>query len=200
MPRRFWKLFAHILASATIAAVLKLSGATLVRGAAQPILTNASAVALAVSSGAQPAAAAATVGVGDAAVGRQLFTGKRRFTAGGPPCMACHSVGGLGALGGGAVGPDLTQAYTKFGPEGLELLLSTIPFPTMQPIFGQRALTEEERAHLIAFLEKSAVQTRSPQIGQLISMGGLGALMLTGISHWAWRRRSRGVRKGLFSH
>ena len=33
--------------------------------------------------------------------GKELFTGVTRFANGGPPCMACHSVGGIGALGGG---------------------------------------------------------------------------------------------------
>ena len=39
---------------------------------------------------------------GNAENGKELFTGMVRFANGGPPCMACHSTGGLGALGGGA--------------------------------------------------------------------------------------------------
>src|SRR3989337_709452 len=46
--------------------------------------------------------------------GRALFTGARRLENGGPACMSCHSVAGLGALGGGALGPDLTLAYNKY--------------------------------------------------------------------------------------
>ena len=42
---------------------------------------------------------------GNAETGKDLFTGVVRFQNGGPPCMACHSTGGIGALGGGSLGP-----------------------------------------------------------------------------------------------
>ncbi|MFN3338009.1 MAG: hypothetical protein ACK42I_10985, partial [Thermomicrobium sp.] len=45
---------------------------------------------------------------GDPIRGKELFTGVLRFENGGPPCQACHSIGGIGALGGGQLGPDLT--------------------------------------------------------------------------------------------
>src|SRR6476646_10160995 len=50
---------------------------------------------------------------GNADTGKELFTGVARFQNGGPPCMACHSTGGLGALGGGQLGPDLTTVATR---------------------------------------------------------------------------------------
>lgn len=41
--------------------------------------------------------------------GRKLFMGYTHFEHEGPPCMGCHSVGENGLLGGGAMGPDLTN-------------------------------------------------------------------------------------------
>src|SRR5437868_5687007 len=52
---------------------------------------------------------------GNPEVGKDLFTGVVRFQNGGPPCMPCHSVGGIGALGGGQLGPDLTTLVARFG-------------------------------------------------------------------------------------
>ena len=153
--------------------------------------------------GATPAApsggAAPTPGLrGDPLVGKQLFTGDRRFASGGPPCMACHSVAGLGALGGGALGPDLTPAYAKFGEPGLKSIVSSFPFPTMNPIFGSRPLTPQEQADVVAFLQQASASGRSPQVaGQLILLGGAGAAVLVATSHVVWRRRLTGVRRRL---
>lgn len=136
--------------------------------------------------------------LGDARVGKQLFTGERRFASGGPPCMACHSVAGLGALGGGALGPDLTQAFARFGEEGLRSIVSSFPFPTMNPIFVNRPLTEQEQADLIAFLQEASAGGRSPQVaGRLVLLGAMGAVTLAGASHLVWRRRLTGVRRQL---
>ena len=64
---------------------------------------------------AESAPAAEPAVQGNADTGKELFTGVARFQNGGPPCMACHSTGGLGALGGGALGPDLTTVATRMG-------------------------------------------------------------------------------------
>ena len=49
----------------------------------------------------------------DVAHGLAIFTGEQRLSGGGPPCLSCHSVGGVGAMGGGKLGPDLTLAYER---------------------------------------------------------------------------------------
>ena len=61
---------------------------------------------------AQPASAQAIVD-GNADNGRDLFMGYAHFQNDGPPCMGCHSVGKNGILGGGALGPNLTNVSTK---------------------------------------------------------------------------------------
>jgi mono/diheme cytochrome c family protein len=136
---------------------------------------------------------------GDATIGRELFTGSRRFARDGPACMACHSIAGLGALGGGALGPDLTMAASKFGDAGLASVLSGMPFPTMSPIFTRRPLTPEEQSHLRVFIGQAAVAGRTPgAIGRLTVLAVLGAALGLGLAHVSWRRRlDGGVRRGL---
>lgn len=142
-------------------------------------------------------ASAAPLPAGNPAVGKELFMGTRRLQAGGPPCMACHSIAGIGALGGGALGPDLTLALSKYGGDaGLASVLAAIPFPTMSPIFGRRPLTVEEQAHLRTFMAQAAVIERSPAaVGQLTVLAIAGAAVLAGIVHLSWRRRLTGVRR-----
>jgi mono/diheme cytochrome c family protein len=96
----------------------------------------------------QPAPAPlAAAPVGDAWQGERLFTGEARLQAGGTPCIACHSVEGVAALG-----PDLTQVHTRYGGnQGLAATLSGLPFPSMQSIYANRPLTPAEQADLLAF-------------------------------------------------
>jgi hypothetical protein len=133
---------------------------------------------------------------GDPDVGKEYFTGVRPFANAGPSCMACHSVAAIGALGGGALGPDLTGAYAKFGDAGLSSILATTPFPTMRPVFGTRPLLPEEQAALLAFLQQAGVAERSTEaIGQLALLAVAGAAILIGLAHLAWRNRLPGVRR-----
>ncbi len=80
------------------------------------------------------AAPVAALPPGDAASGREYFVGGKRLKNGGPPCMSCHSISGIGALGGGTLGPDLTDAYRKYGGDA---------GPRVVP--GQRADPDHER-------------------------------------------------------
>ena len=144
----------------------------------------------------QAAAVAAALPPGDPTVGKILFSGTRRFRNGGPACLACHSVAGIGALGGGALGPDLTLAATKFGPDGLASVLASIPYPTMSPIFGRRPLTPEEQANLAAFLQQASVSGRSPRaVGLLTGVALAATLVLFGLVHLTWRGRLATVRR-----
>lgn len=148
------------------------------------------------------AAAATSVALppGNAAAGKDLFTGVRRFRNGGPPCMACHSIAGIGALGGGALGPDLTTAISRFGGAGLASVLAAIPFPTMNPIYGRRPLTPQEQADLRAFVQQALVAERSPQAArQLTGLAIVGAAVLLVLAQLFWRRRLTGVRRALVS-
>lgn len=140
-----------------------------------------------------------TPGPGDAKQGKNLFTGGQRFDAGGPSCLSCHSVAGVGALGGGQLGPDLTGAFAKYGgQQGLEAALKTIPFPTMAPIFSRRALTAGERADLIAFLKTAPDQQRPARAARkLVGFSAAAAALLGLLAVGIWRHRLTGVRKPL---
>ena len=132
----------------------------------------------------------------NAATGKSLFEGSNRFDNGGPPCLACHSIAGIGALGGGALGPDLTGAYGKFGEAGMASVLATTPFETMSPIFDDQPLTDEEQAHLSLFLSQAAVSKRTAaSVGQLALLGVAGAAFLLLVMQFLWRRRLREVRR-----
>ncbi len=146
--------------------------------------------------GAAGAAGSAAAPAGNPVLGKELFTGTRRFANGGPPCMACHSIAGIGALGGGALGPDLTPAASKFGDAGLASVLASLPFPTMSPIFARRPLAPEEQTHLRAFVMQAAITERSPQaVGRLTGFAVVGAVVLLGLVHVSWRRRLTTVRR-----
>jgi len=146
-----------------------------------------------------PTATTPTPGSGDAKRGENLFTGAQRLDAGGPSCLSCHSVAGVGALGGGRLGPDLTGSFARFGGEqGLQAALKTIPFPTMAPIFSRRALTAGERDDLIAFLESAPDQQRPKSAaGKLTGFSMATAALLVLLAMGIWRHRLNGVRKPL---
>jgi len=136
---------------------------------------------------------------GDADRGKRLFEGSERFDAGGPSCLSCHSVAGVGALGGGQLGPDLTAAFAKYGgARGLEGVLEAVAFPTMAPIFTRKALTAEERADLVAFLESAADDQRpGRQAGKLVGLSAGVAAAIALVALVIWRRRLNGVRRSL---
>lgn len=135
---------------------------------------------------------------GNAESGKDLFTGVVRYQNGGPPCMACHSIGGIGALGGGQLGPDLTEVVGRLGgAAGLSAFIAGTPTPTMRAVWSQRPLTDQERANVVAFLTQAAVTQRPVQaIWQLTGLAALGVVILLIIAASRWRNRLRfGVRR-----
>ncbi len=147
----------------------------------------------------QPAATTPPAKAGNAAVGKQLFTGAIRLQNGGPGCMACHTVVGVGAFGGGTVGPDLTHVLKRYGQTGLSSALNALPFPTMQGIFQGKPLTQTEQTDLLAFFvqenQKNVALTTSTWNFVWIGVGGF--IVLTGASQLLWGKRLKGVRKRL---
>jgi len=95
------------------------------------------------------------------------------------------------------MGPDLTGAYAKLGPEGLNSALETLYFPAMTPLFAYRPLTPDERRNLAAYIQGvngQQSETPTPAIGGVALVGLLVLIAVTGI---AGRRRVRSVRKAL---
>ncbi|MEW6581854.1 MAG: cytochrome c, partial [Actinomycetota bacterium] len=136
---------------------------------------------------------------GDADRGKNLFTGADRLKNDGPPCLSCHAVAGIGAFGGGAIGPDLTGSFGKFGGDsGIRGVLATLPFPTMTPVFRDRPLTEGEQADLAAFLQRAATAERpGSAIWKLVLIGLAAAVGLLLLALLLWPQRSLVVRRRL---
>jgi mono/diheme cytochrome c family protein len=130
---------------------------------------------------------------GDPAVGKSHFTGTKRLLNGGPACIACHSITGIGAFGGGALGPDLTGAYARLGDALITWPESVLP---MQAIYSEKPLTADERANLLAFVQDAAVAQRPTQaVWQLAGLAVAGVAILLGLSHVIWRQRIHKVRQ-----
>jgi len=141
-------------------------------------------------------AGGAALPTGDAVVGKALFVGNRRFANGGPQCMSCHSIAGIGALGGGNLGPDLTaNGYAKYG-EGLSSFLSAPPTVTMNAVWQATPLTVQEQADLYAFLKEASVSGRPTQaLWQIAVLSIAGTVGLIALAQGYWGKRLRGVRR-----
>lgn len=144
-----------------------------------------------------PQPIAAAPGESSAATGKNLFTGATRLSNGGPSCRACHSTAGIGGLGGGKLGPDLTGAFAKLGDA---MILWPETTPPMQPIYSSKPLTGEEKAALLAFFSSTDVTQRSTEvIGQLIGLAVVGVVVLGILAQLIWRRRLSAVRAPMVS-
>lgn len=134
----------------------------------------------------------------DVARGRSMVRGETAQTGGGPPCISCHTLGGVGALGGGRIGPDLTKVYERLqGRKALAVWLSAPATPMMRSVFQRTPLQAEEILPIVAYLEHSAQQgDEGTSVGMvwflLLGLGGtaVGLLIFDG----AWRNRFRAVR------
>lgn len=143
--------------------------------------------------GAAPAISA--LPAGDAARGKEYFVGQARFANSGAACMACHSIAGIGALGGGQLGPDLTGAYNKWGQAGLVSFVTQPATVTMSAVWRQTPLTQQEGADLLAFLQQASVSERPANtVVQLLLLALGAAVVMLIITEMVWHRRLNGVR------
>ncbi len=147
-----------------------------------------------------PAAAIATPAVtlpaGDVENGKALFMGTTPLTNGGPHCIACHSVAGIGALGGGNLGPDLTTSGYIVSDTAFATFISAPSTVTMGAVWANTPLTEQEQADLYSFLSKASITQREPSALTQIALlsGGSAAAFIVLAQVW-WRKRLAGVRK-----
>jgi mono/diheme cytochrome c family protein len=148
------------------------------------------------STGSQ-AAPVAELPAGDPARGEALFMGNSHFENDGPPCMGCHNVDSKGLLGGGALGPDLTDVSTLYSEAGLAAAMASIPWPTMLPIFNEHPLTPAEQSDLTAFLQTTAGQPAANREWFILGLSLAGFLAALGLTGFIYRGRLRGVRKPL---
>ncbi len=148
---------------------------------------------------AQPASAEA-IANGDVENGRKLFMGYAHFEHEGPPCMGCHSVGDNGILGGGALGPNLTNVSTERSDDEIVGVLSntgSVISPVMKPIYETDPLTEEEQADLLAFMKSSVGEPEADKellVFGISILGTIGAAIVLG---FIYRNRLRSVRRAM---
>ena len=129
-------------------------------------------------------------------LGQDLFQGKVRFTNGGPTCNACHDVIHDAVIGGGVLARELTTVFSRLGGPGVRAIIGSPPFPVMQRAYLNKALTDEEVAALVGFLqqadaEQALHQPRDYGI-KLFVAGVAGTVILLGLYSLIWRRRTTG--------
>ena len=153
----------------------------------------------AVTAGTASAPAATTIQLpaGDPIQGKNLFTGVKRFQNGGPACLACHSVAGIGALGGGLLGPDLTGVIDRYGgPQAVAAFVGSPATPVMSSVWREKTLTPQELADVVAFLQQASVGERPFQlIWQLAAVALVGVVVLAGVATVYWRGLAGGLRR-----
>lgn len=146
--------------------------------------------------GATTGGASAGLPAGEATSGKAYFVGDKRFENGGPQCMSCHSVAGLGSLGGGNLGPDLTTSGFVQSDAAFASFMGAPSTQTMGAIWANTPLTAQEQADLYAFLSKASVTQREPSaLLQIAVLAIVGAAVLIGLAQVYWGKRSKGVRK-----
>lgn len=134
---------------------------------------------------------------GDPEKGRALYAGAAPFAKGGAPCLACHGIAGMGRASAASFGPDLTALFNDYGAEGVSSILESLPFPSMEPIYANRPLTEAERADLTAFFQASAELRPAEDGGSLLLHGAIATVVFLALA-WAFgRNRLRTVRRSL---
>jgi mono/diheme cytochrome c family protein len=123
------------------------------------------------------------------ALGRDLFSGRHHLRQGGAPCFACHALrggaaavagDGIGFMGGGTLGPNLTFAYARLGEKGMTPLLATMSSPVMHAVYADAPLEEDEQLALkgyLAQLSRDGTSPRSERDFLLLGLEGMGILL-----------------------
>jgi mono/diheme cytochrome c family protein len=134
---------------------------------------------------------------GNAENGKALFLGLVHLENGAPFCGGCHSLNSAGILGGGTLGPNLTNAYNKYGDAGLGAIISNEPFLSMRPQYMNNPITAQETADLIAFIKSEGGQPEINRDPIVIGISLVGFLVIIIAMAFVWRGRLRSVRKQL---
>lgn len=131
--------------------------------------------------------------------GKDLFLGTARLVNGGASCISCHTAHGVGGLGGGTLGPDLTTVFERYeGRKTLATWLSAPATPTMQSLFRTQPLDADEVLAIVAYfqytLQRAPEDTATARLNFILL--GLGAtILLLALFDVIWRKRFRSVRR-----
>jgi cytochrome c2 len=137
----------------------------------------------------------------DVTLGRQFFLGQQRLANSGPPCVSCHTLTTVGGLGGGHLGPDLTNEIGRLGGRrGATAWLTSPPTTTMQTVFSKHPLEVGEIVPLLAVIDDASRQgeRKSNAAKEKFSGFGIGGMLIgLVLLQTAWRRRFRSVRRSV---
>lgn len=137
----------------------------------------------------------------DVRAGKDLFMGAVDYRNGAPACISCHTVSGIGGLGGGRLGPDLTDVYDRLeGRKALSAWLGAPPSAVMQPVFNGHQLEGEEVLALVAYLKSVAENEEGEPPAstlQFVLLGFGGSVLLLVLFDFLWRKRYRATRRPL---
>jgi cytochrome c2 len=130
-------------------------------------------------------------------LGKKLFTGEKRFSKGGPACLSCHLAGDSGFLGGGGLGPDLTNVYTSYKDKGLSKVIRSISFPTMIPLYKKRELTNDEAYQVKSYLWSIDREEKKDHgfKKKFFFLGLIGFLLVLGFFDLLWKGRVKNTRR-----
>jgi hypothetical protein len=127
--------------------------------------------------------------VGNAGVGRGLYSGAVPFEKSGPPCGACHAIGGQGAAMNASFGPDLSRSQAALDGDILDGVLTDQPYQSMKPLYAGKPISAAERAHLAAFFQEVGGKVPAPGGGWFAFQAALLAAGLGALLAWGRRRR-----------
>ena len=140
----------------------------------------------------------------DVEQGRMMFMGGKPLKNGGPACISCHTVQGLGALGGGTLAPDLTTVFERYeGRKALSTWLSSPATPTMQSVFRNAPIDADEILPLVAFFQQTLQRNpedTAPSRLNFVLLGLGGTIVVLGFFDVLWKSRFRSVRRSLVHH
>ncbi|MFQ6677126.1 MAG: c-type cytochrome [Fidelibacterota bacterium] len=135
----------------------------------------------------------------DYQIGRALFLGTTQLKNSGPSCISCHLAAGEGFLGGGHLGPDLTQAYGRLGGKtAAAAWLANPASATMSPIYKKHPIDENEVLPLVAFLKNKAEgneKVSDVHNFNFMIFGFIGLALILVLFDLAWGGRLKAVRK-----
>lgn len=141
----------------------------------------------------------------DRDLGKAIFLGQTRLEKGGTACIACHSMHDISTLGGGHLGPDLTNVYErgKLNLKDRKALSGWLVAPsseTMQPIFKDHALTADEIHAVAAYLDAAAGERPAEPAASRVAFLLMGLILAAAIVFGfdaIWKRRFHSVRRPL---
>jgi mono/diheme cytochrome c family protein len=131
----------------------------------------------------------------EVARGRRLFEGTEALAHGGPACLGCHDVRGVGVAGGGTLGPNLTFTFARLGDRGLTPLLGKLDTPLMREVYAKAPLTEEEQYAVKAYLADASRDGSKPRKDRdFFYLGVVGLLAALGFIGLVWGPRGKDPR------